>query len=107
MFCSNCGKEINEKAEVCLSCGKIFVEVKKEENIAEKSMATIALIAGSLSFFPFIIFGSIAGLVLGIISSNMNGNNKTKAKVAIWLSSASLAIYTVILIIGFLVAISY
>ena len=27
-FCSNCGKEINENADVCLNCGK---QIEKEQ----------------------------------------------------------------------------
>jgi len=55
MFCKNCGKEINEGADVCLNCG---ASVGKEEtsNLLEKKIGnydtlTIALICFFLGGF--------------------------------------------------------
>lgn len=44
MFCSNCGKEIDDKAVVCIGCGCAVQPVKKVCNCTDKSfIATLLL----------------------------------------------------------------
>jgi len=47
-FCSNCGKELKENADICLNCGVLINKVKKEKTPG------LGL--------------SIAGMILGILS---------------------------------------
>lgn len=104
MFCNNCGNELKENTDVCLNCGKLNPHRKQEDNHVAKSLSTLALIFASLSFFPLIVFGSIAGMVLGVVSYNMNDQYKKRSKIAIWLSSISFILYFAILFIGLIVA---
>lgn len=66
MFCKNCGKEVLEKAVVCLSCGGIVNEVflvspKEKDNYQEWSLSAFIgyLILGVL--LPFV------GFIIGIV----------------------------------------
>lgn len=71
-FCSNCGKELPEGADLCLNCGKV---INNKENNHSKKKANGLAIAGfvvaiiSLVFFwfPFAFIGAIVSLVLSIV----------------------------------------
>lgn len=50
-FCSNCGKELNDGADICLNCGKIINETVKQTNTNPNAKSKVA--------------GGILGIVLG------------------------------------------
>ncbi len=47
-YCSNCGKKLNEGADICLSCGKI---VNEHMNINNNPNAKNKVIAGCFGIF--------------------------------------------------------
>lgn len=73
-YCANCGKEINEEADVCLNCGH---KIKKSpvNNIQKTNIyGLIGFILSMLAFFTsfFVIGGFIAigSLILSIVGLN-------------------------------------
>lgn len=44
-FCSNCGKELNDRADICLNCGKI---ISKEKETKSNPNAKSKIAAGIL-----------------------------------------------------------
>lgn len=66
MFCTNCGKEISDKASICIHCG---VSTKKEiENIGWSEGAV-------LFFYILSFFVPIIGVIIGVV-----GSDKVNAK---------------------------
>lgn len=69
MFCSNCGAQITEGADVCLSCGKMVKETPAKNLEDKKSSTLVYTIFGfifaavAVGFFPP-IFGGI-GILFG------------------------------------------
>ena len=60
-YCSNCGNEVNENADICLKCG---VFIKKDNNVSNNYIQN--------NFSKVKVPGkglSIAGMVLGIIAA--------------------------------------
>jgi uncharacterized membrane protein YvbJ len=57
MYCSNCGKEIEDSAHVCMYCG-VPTNQKKQSQIISEDNQTGCLIGGLSFFFP------IVGLIL-------------------------------------------
>ena len=47
-FCSNCGRELDINADVCLKCGKM---VEKKNNVGEKSKLAAGLLGIFLGLF--------------------------------------------------------
>lgn len=69
MYCRNCGKEIDDKAEICIYCG---VSTKKQEETEKKKVNAFGLagfIVSLLSLWLGVYFciASIIGLVLSIV----------------------------------------
>ena len=52
MFCSNCGKEINENSRFCSSCGYKIDNVKSNENIETDSNVPISQETKKVSPIP-------------------------------------------------------
>lgn len=74
MFCSKCGKEINDDAVVCVNCGCSVLKDKNnfnEEENESASKSSVALgIIGIICAFLIAIVGhicSIISIILGII----------------------------------------
>lgn len=66
-YCSNCGKKINENADICLNCGKLINNHIEVYNIQQPNYNSNQYIMPKPS-----VPGkgmSIAGMVLGIISA--------------------------------------
>lgn len=97
MYCTNCGKEINDKAAVCPYCGVIANQNALKADNGEKQTNTIAIVGFILSFFI-----AIAGLICSIIgykkAPELNGNGKGFAVAGIVISSISIVV-TVFLIV--------
>ena len=52
MFCSNCGKELDDKAVICVSCGR---NVKKKENENKANTDRVSIGLCILCFFVPIV----------------------------------------------------
>lgn len=73
-FCSNCGKEVNENADVCLGCGKAL-----NSNIAEKDTG----IGGGMKFLCFML--PLLGLILYCVwRKDRPKSAKSAGKSAAW-----------------------
>ncbi len=75
-FCSQCGKEVDENAVICVSCGCSLAPVTPVNT--KKSNAPLILgIVGIVFAFLFALVGhitSIIGIVLGVKEYKKNGN---------------------------------
>lgn len=97
MFCKNCGKEIDDKAAVCIHCG---VPVKHE---TQQIMVTSPKSNGfAIAGFVLSFFGGILGLIFSIIGlqkskqPEYNGNGRGLAIAGIILSCIALLIEIIV-----------
>ena len=98
MFCKNCGKEIDDKAAVCIHCG-VAVERKSENTEAN----VLAIVGFVLSFFI-----ALAGLICSILgykrAPEFGGKGKTLALAGIIISIIEMVLAVLIYIIAIAVA---
>ncbi len=98
MFCKNCGKEIDDKAVVCIYCG-----VATNQELAHKRQTNVLAIVGFILSF----FVAIAGLVCSILgkkkADELNGNGKGLATAGIVISIVLLVISVISVIYSILV----
>ncbi len=89
MFCKNCGKEIDDKAAICIYCGVSTSGTDISQR--KKNTNVLAIVGFILSFFI-----SIAGLVCSIIgykrATEFGGKGKYLALAGIIISAISMAI---------------
>ena len=108
MYCSHCGKEINDDAAVCIHCGVPVAKARK--TAAEDTFNWFALVGFVLAFlFP------IAGLVCSIIArkqceeKGQEGGSLALAGLIISIVSIVIAVIavviTVLVMVGALAAI--
>lgn len=74
-FCTNCGKELDEKASVCLNCGKLVNGNYANNNGNEKkkglpTWAIVLIVLGCVILIPIILI-----VILGIIGYNVIKEN--------------------------------
>ncbi|MBR2967924.1 MAG: zinc-ribbon domain-containing protein [Clostridia bacterium] len=97
MYCRNCGKEINDNADVCLHCGVATNKTTANQSSAQQTNV-LAIIGFILSFIM-----PIAGLVLSILgrskASSYNDNGKGLSLAGIIISSIYLAFGLLVIII--------
>ena len=65
-YCSNCGKELKEGADVCLSCGKAINSPKVNKNVSPKSRLVTFLLCtflGTLGVHRFYIGKTGTGIL--------------------------------------------
>ena len=48
-YCSNCGKELKEGADICLNCGKLVNNQQKKNKNIEKELSIASLVLGIIS----------------------------------------------------------
>ncbi|MDE7452922.1 MAG: zinc-ribbon domain-containing protein [Clostridia bacterium] len=91
MFCKNCGKEIDDKATVCVHCGVPTANAQTQQVVTGGQSNGFA-IAG----FVLSLFGGILGLIFSIIGlqksklPEYNGNGRGLAIAGIVISSIAL-----------------
>lgn len=72
-YCTNCGKPVNESADVCLSCGKLLKKQNNKSFKKEKKSGFLwifSLVAGIISFVTCILmFVNIGFLFFAFLSS--------------------------------------
>jgi len=85
MFCKECGKEINNKAVVCIHCG-VSTAKKKDTSQSDAAMRMLlpvgrsryAVAAGYLAFFSWVpILGQLA-VICGLLGIKEIKNDKDK-----------------------------
>lgn len=88
-FCGNCGKELNEKQDVCLNCGVLITQNIRTNNKFEKN-AVIGFILGLISILVWLLpFIGYPVCICGIIFSSKglkSTTNKGKAIAGLVLS---------------------
>ena len=98
MFCKNCGKEINDKAAICIYCGVPTTENTTPQQ--QEATNILAIVGFILSFFI-----SVAGLVCSIIgykhAPEFGGKGKGLALAGIIISATSMAVTFLGLILSF------
>lgn len=70
-FCSNCGKELNENASLCLNCGVLVDNKKSIKEDRKKGLPTwaiVLIVLGVLLIFPIIIVVILAVTTYSIIT---------------------------------------
>ena len=94
-FCRNCGKEVNEKAYVCLSCGALVNEKKEEPKPIVKDGTSNGIVG--LCFLCFIPI--VTWIVSGIgISRAIKANNQKAKK----MNLAALIVTSILCVIAFI-----
>lgn len=102
-YCSNCGSELKENADVCLSCGQMTKTTTHTATNEGKGLATVSVVFGSLGFYPLIIIGSIVGLITSLVGINNPKNQyKGRSKLGLGLSIGSLSFWILMILIGVL-----
>lgn len=106
MYCTNCGKEIDDKAVVCPHCGVATINFGKTNYFYETKKHNILAIVGfALSFFI-----AIAGLICSILgyknAPQYNGEGKNFALAGIIISAVSIAISLLITVFVFIAVIA-
>ena len=100
MFCKNCGKEIDDKASVCIHCG-VPVKHETQQVVVSNAPSNGVAIAGFvLSFFSF---AAVLGLILSIVGlqkskqPEFNGKGKGLAIAGIILSCITIGYWIIII----------
>ena len=79
MFCSKCGKQIDDEAMICPSCGCATANLEsktvKDISASEKETGTLATLAVVLA-----VLIPLVGLILGIVGIGKYQNEKYKKR---------------------------
>ena len=100
MYCKNCGKEIEDKAVICVYCG-----VRTGNDSASVSSNIMAII-GLICSFVLAPLGLVFG-ILGLRFANRNGGcGKGMSIAAIIISATLCAIFLIYIIIAIAISLS-
>ncbi len=94
MFCPYCGKEINDKADICLGCGRSVKNIKKPVEQDSNSFGWWWL----GFFFPFI------GFILWLV---WTGNTPLRAKRVGWGALVGAIVLVALVILVFIITIIF
>ena len=102
MFCKNCGKEIDDKATVCVHCGVPTANAQQQQQVVVQSTPNngFAIAGFVLSFFSF---AAVIGLILSIVglqkskTPEFNGKGKGLAIAGIILSCITIGYWIIII----------
>ena len=99
MYCKNCGKEIEDKAVICVYCG---VRTGNDSASLTNTMAIIGLICSFVLAPLGLVFG-----ILGLRFANRNGGcGKGMSIAAIIISATLCAIFLIYIIIAIAISLS-
>ena len=69
-FCTNCGKELPENAAICVNCGNMIGNNKKEKKKGLPTWAIVLIVIGCVVLIPIIIFAIFAAVGYKYIKDN-------------------------------------
>ncbi len=76
-FCTNCGKELEENAAMCVNCGKLVDNGNKKDDKKKKkglpTWAIVLIVVGSVILLPLILI-----IVISIVGYNIFSDMDTK-----------------------------
>lgn len=86
MFCKKCGKEINDKAVICIYCGVSTGVLQKGTDLSDATMRMLlpigrsgyAIAAGYLGLFSILLVPAPFALLFGILGVRDIKKNKDK-----------------------------
>ena len=74
MFCKNCGSEVDEKAYVCIHCGrKIDEEEEKTENNVFENLSQAFSIIALVEILVYIVFSDVKNALLILKIASFGG----------------------------------
>ncbi len=99
MFCTNCGKEINDNAAICPYCGVVANKnaLSNASNNTNQSN-TMAIVGFIFSFF-FALVGLICSIIGFKKAAELGGNGKGLALAGIIISSISIIITIIVFVV--------
>lgn len=106
MFCRNCGKEIDDKAEICPHCGvrQTAPVTAQEETKRVNGLGIAGFVVGLVSLWLGVYFciASIVGLVLSAVAFSKRDKYSLKGLTlaGLILSIVSLVLWALVLIIA-------
>lgn len=84
-FCTNCGKEIDEEAIICVGCGFEFRKVKPVDENPVNVFGFVGIAFSLLSFF-FGVIALVVGLICSIVGLFVKKGSKTPAVIGLVIS---------------------
>ncbi len=94
-FCTNCGNELREGADICLHCGKFIVRTTPRKVESKNTGRTLGILALCLWIIP------VAGLSLGAV-----GLSKSKTKGSKAMNIIGIILATAMFVLDIVVAIN-
>lgn len=100
MFCTNCGKEINDNAAICPYCGVVAnkTALSNASNSNSNQSNTMAIVGFIFSFF-FALVGLICSIIGFKKAAELGGNGKGLALAGIIISSISIIITIIVFVV--------
>lgn len=79
-FCSNCGKELNDGADVCLNCGKSVKNVSSNSNNQNTNsvIKIVLLIVGVMMLLPLI--SVVIAIATPLVSNSVRNHTGSSTK---------------------------
>lgn len=99
MYCRNCGKEINDNADVCLHCGVSTNKATANQSSAQQS--NVFAYVGFIFSFPIPLVGLILSIIGRTKAASYNDDGKGLSLAGIIISSIILAFTFIFLIVFF------
>lgn len=100
MFCTNCGKEINDNAAICPYCGVVANKNALSNASSNTNQSNTMAIVGFIFSFFFALVGLICSIIGFKRAPEFGGNGKGLALAGIIISSISIIIIVFIVVIG-------
>lgn len=99
MFCTNCGKEINDNAAICPYCGVVANKNALSNASSNTNQSNTMAIVGFIFSFFFALVGLICSIIGFKKAAELGGNGKGLALAGIIISSISIIITIIVFVV--------
>ena len=99
MFCTNCGKEINDNAAICPYCGVVANKNALSNASSNTNQSNTMAIVGFIFSFFFALVGLICSIIGFKRAPEFGGNGKGIALAGIIISSISIIITIIVFVV--------